>query len=264
MNRKSLLISAMLLLSIIATASCAETATITNYCKVGKCTKCKKAESGVKSCDTCIFSAKKLVDNINTDVFQCVEKGSIKNCKLYYDHYEDAQETGCKECAEGNFMMTTFVDNLVTKMSCHENPIKDMIKLPFCKTRSVAMAGLTAFTKCDECKVGFIPNSSGVCVPFTIPTPPIANCAKYTRNGEVITCAECDLSFNLNASSTECVTWGIHTGCAAIVNSKCDQCNTDKNYYAVDVDDIKGQICSKATFVYKILALMLAGLALLL
>jgi hypothetical protein len=197
------LISSILLLSILSTAACADVI-ISNYCKVGKCAKCLKSASGVKSCDSCIFSAKKLVDKKVTDVFSCVEKNSIKSCKIYYDQTEDSTETGCKTCQDGNFKMTTLIENLVTKGSCHENVIKETIKIPNCKTRSVAAEGFTASSKCDECKTGFVLNDSGQCVIFGASTA-IANCGKMLKNGETITCSECEDGYNTNTEATACV-----------------------------------------------------------
>jgi hypothetical protein len=108
--------------------------------------------------------------------------------------------------------------------------------------------------KCEFCFAGYGLTSDDQCK--KLPSNLKSNCMFYKSDGSCLTCMNGfkDSGFN----DGNCIAYS-YKGCLTHMSDKCTQCDTARDYYAVDVSAINGQICGYNSFILN-LSLMVIGL----
>jgi hypothetical protein len=281
-NTTLLVIKFAFLMCVLSVANAAVTAT-SNYCTPGACAQCSKVSAGTKFCEFCVYSSKKLVEAATPGVFECVNKRSVSNC---FSYYEDSNLTkaGCIQCNTGYVATASGLVGTKTNYKCVEIPTAGMTKIANCSKTVLSIGYLSlsgsgdgsgpsgsASTTCEKCDSGYVFGGSGSisgsdsanqCVLIPTSAVKVENCEVMSLDGSKLECQSCNSGYY--DVKGVCVAWTNNPGCAGLnEDGKCGMCNIFRSYYAVDLDDSKGQVCQYKSFLAGIgsfILLVLTGL----
>jgi hypothetical protein len=178
-------------------------------------------------------------------ITECINKDSISNCNTYYNDSEAS--AGCKGCDVGFKTKDSGMVNSKPNKTCEKNTSVPP-SIPNCDTSVVIESEGISLPFCSKCKSGFI-NEGLDCTAWD-GTGKIANCNINSRESGTISCSSCSDGYYEKGNT--CESLGTFTGCTKLTSdNKCDDCDVGKSYYAIDVDDTKGQICQKQASILK-------------